>query len=111
VKRCLEALAARFDDDAVKVDRTVHNPARISKLPGTLCCKGDNTGDRPHRRAGLLHVPEPVVPVTVEHLEALAARAGKTTRKGSGKGHAETNGRAHAQANGHADPPRLDVAR
>jgi hypothetical protein len=32
VQRCLEALALRFDDDGVKVDRAVFNPSRIWKL-------------------------------------------------------------------------------
>ncbi|HQN10087.1 MAG TPA: hypothetical protein PK569_21185, partial [Thermoanaerobaculia bacterium] len=32
VKACLEALAARFNSDETKVDTTVFNPARITKL-------------------------------------------------------------------------------
>ena len=43
LKRCLEALALRFDDAAVKIDRTVFNPSRIVKLYGTLTQKGDQT--------------------------------------------------------------------
>jgi hypothetical protein len=57
VSRILNALAERLNTDAVKIDRTVFNPARIVKLPGTLARKGDNVPDRPHRRAKLLEVP------------------------------------------------------
>jgi hypothetical protein len=45
VKRCLDALALRFDDNAVSVDRAVANPARIVKLYGTLTQKGDHCPD------------------------------------------------------------------
>jgi hypothetical protein len=43
VKRCLEALSARFGDDKVIIDTSVHNPARIWKLYGTRACKGNST--------------------------------------------------------------------
>jgi hypothetical protein len=57
VERILHALAQRFDNDHVKIDQSVFNPARICKLPGTLARKGDNTPTRPHRRAKLLEGP------------------------------------------------------
>jgi hypothetical protein len=41
VKNTLEGLAKRFDTDRVKIDTTVHNPARIWKLYGTTARKGD----------------------------------------------------------------------
>jgi len=40
-ERCIRAVAAWFDTGAVKVDTSVHNPARILRLPGTRCRKGD----------------------------------------------------------------------
>lgn len=73
VQQCLEALAARFDDALVKVDQKVFNPARIWKLYGTWATKGDNTADRPHRRAKLLDVPDQVQVVSEAQLRALAA--------------------------------------
>jgi hypothetical protein len=73
VKSCLEALAARFDDDEVTIDRKVHNPARIWKLYGTRACKGDSTADRPHRMSKILSAPELFQPVQIEKLEELAA--------------------------------------
>ena len=58
VKNVLEALAFRFDDNAVKLDMSVHNAARIWKLYGTVARKGDSVPDRPHRRSKILYVPK-----------------------------------------------------
>jgi hypothetical protein len=57
VEGVLRALADRFDTDQVKIDRSVFNPARICKLPGTWARKGDSTPTRPHRQAQLLEIP------------------------------------------------------
>jgi hypothetical protein len=54
VKRVLTVLAKQFDTAAVKIDQSVHNAARICKLPGTLTCKGDSTPDRPHRMSAII---------------------------------------------------------
>jgi hypothetical protein len=59
VQRLLAALGDRFDTPRVKIDRTVYNPSRICKLPGTLARKGDHTPGRPHRRARVLEGPTP----------------------------------------------------
>lgn len=75
VQRCLEALAQQFDDESVKVDRTVFNPSRIWKLYGTAVCKGDSTPDRPHRLARILNTPAQIIPVPLALLEALANQA------------------------------------
>jgi hypothetical protein len=71
--RCLEALAFRFDDQAVHVDGTMFNAARIIRVPGTRNAKGDSTPTRPHRTARLLDVPDPLEVASVEQLRALAA--------------------------------------
>jgi len=81
VKRCLEAVALRFDDETVAVDRGVYNAARISKIYGTLACKGDSTPDRPHRLAKLLIVPEVVNPAPIAMLEKQAALAPEERKK------------------------------
>ncbi len=75
IKRCLKTLAAAFDNESVKVDTSVHNPARISKLYGTLACKGDSTTDRPHRMSHIMECPEPLALVPHELLEELAGAA------------------------------------
>lgn len=71
IEKVLKALAGRFDDAAVKIDRTVHNAARIVKLYGTLACKGDDTPERPHRMSKILKPSEVTACVSREQLEAL----------------------------------------
>ncbi|MBK9963447.1 MAG: DUF3987 domain-containing protein [Holophagales bacterium] len=75
VKACLESLAAKFDTDETKVDVTVFNPARITKLYGTLARKGDSTPDRPHRMSRIMEIPDALVPVPEQLLRELAALA------------------------------------
>ena len=75
IRRCLEALSARFSDEAVKVDTTVSNAARIVRLYGTPNRKGANMPDRPHRPTALATVPDALEPVPVELLQALADEA------------------------------------
>src|SRR5262249_49134170 len=53
VNRCLQAVALRFSDNAVKVDTSVGNAGRITKLYGTIARKGRATAERPHRRSTL----------------------------------------------------------
>src|SRR5215475_1530299 len=72
-EKVLTSLAGRFDGEGAKVDRSVHNPARIARLYGTLAAKGDNTADRPHRPSKILVRPLPTMQKTVtrEQLQAL----------------------------------------
>jgi hypothetical protein len=58
VKACISAVAKKFNSDAISIDLTVFNGARIWKLPGTLARKGDNIPERPHRIARFLEVPQ-----------------------------------------------------
>lgn len=75
VQKCLLALSQKFSDDAVEVDKTVFNPARIWKLYGTMTMKGDATEDRPHRMAKIMHIPDSIGTVTIEQLKELASMA------------------------------------
>lgn len=75
VRRCLLALAARFDDDQVEVDPRNYNASRIFKLYGTWACKGTDTPERPHRLAAILEVPKPLQVVGIEWLQHLAEQA------------------------------------
>lgn len=79
LKRCLEALAARFSTPQVDIDATTFNPARICKLYGTMARKGDSVPERPHRLSYLFK-DQPLVlaevPVTpAQKLAELAALA------------------------------------
>ncbi|MCK8519070.1 hypothetical protein [Methanoculleus sp. 7T] len=72
IKGALATLDALFSNDVVTVDTANYNAARIWKLYGTLSRKGDNTPERPHRRAKVLGVPPEIDIVPVERLEHLA---------------------------------------
>lgn len=72
IHRVLDALAARFDTNEAKVDRTVFNSSRITKLYGTMTRKGDSLPDRPHRISQLLEVPDALIPVAREQLHTVA---------------------------------------
>ena len=73
VKGVLETLSTLFSDAGARVDTGNHNAGRIWKLYGTTCRKGDNTKDRPHRRAGIISVPETIEIVSRETLAHLAS--------------------------------------
>jgi putative DNA primase/helicase len=57
LKASLESLGNRFDDDQIKVDRTVFNAARICKLYGTVANKGDHTAQAPWRPSLMMDTP------------------------------------------------------
>ncbi len=80
LKAVLEALAQRYADELkrlnLEIDLVVFNPARLTKLYGTMVRKGDNTQDRPHRMAQIISLPEIRRPVPVELLKKLSATAG-----------------------------------
>jgi len=83
-KRVLQTLDARFTDEEVEVDDAVHNAARIWKLYGTTARKGDATEKRPHRRAKLLRVADPLNVVPRRKLEAVAAEEEPKARARNG---------------------------
>jgi hypothetical protein len=58
MKRLLERLDTRFSVSAVKIDTTVSNAGRITKLYGTVARKGAYTEDRPHRLSRIMEVPD-----------------------------------------------------
>lgn len=70
LQSCLTALSA-VSDDKVKIDLTVHNPARIWRLPGTMNRKGDSTPERPHRMAKIVSAPQVMVAVSEEQLRGI----------------------------------------
>lgn len=75
-KDVLAALAARFDTERAKVDKSVHNAARIAKLPGTWARKAANTKDRPQRMCRVTADGKGgKIAVTVEQLQKLARKA------------------------------------
>lgn len=73
IEKVLAHLADAFNSDAVTVDTTVANAARIAKIFGTASAKGYATEDRPWRYALGFFTPNPET-VTREQLEAVAAQ-------------------------------------
>ena len=91
VEQTLKSLANRFDDESIKVDIGVFNPARITRLPGSINRKGDEVPKlgMEHRQAHLeLSPPEGLKPtnrdtikkiIKIEHSTTASAKT--TTQK------------------------------
>lgn len=75
LQNCLQALAAKHNDDLVKIDVGNYNAGRIWKLYYTLTAKGDSTKERPHRWSRIISVDAPIGIVSETHLQQLAAMA------------------------------------
>ena len=54
VQSFLKSLAEKFDNDIVKVDTSVFNASRITKVVGTIARKGTESEGRPYRMACML---------------------------------------------------------
>lgn len=67
------------------IDRSVHNPNRLQKLPGTWARKGPQSDDRPHRPCRLLCVPAVLGLVTPEMLLAAAGVSDSPPPSANGK--------------------------
>jgi hypothetical protein len=96
VKACLTAVDTAFTDDEIHVDLTTFNASRVTKLYGTIACKGDDIPDHPHRRSRILQAPEYPLPAPRDCLERLAALAPEQPLTTSSK-------RSHRAANGTID--------
>lgn len=68
VKAVTAEASKRFSTKEVKLDSSVSNPARITRLYGTMNRKGLDNTERPWRRSELLIVPENRVLLTLEQL-------------------------------------------
>ena len=104
-KRVLAGLAAMFSDEAVDVDESVCNAARICRLYGTTARKGDNDSVRPHRVSKMVHVPDYLDPaadawegMTPADLERIARELDQLATPP-----ASTVGRVHPPAGGHME--------
>lgn len=71
VKKTLEAISLLFSDDEIDIDKSVFNPARITKLYGTLAQKGRSTATQPHRMSKIEYVPEVLKKVDAVYLRSL----------------------------------------
>lgn len=64
---------AKASSEQVAIDTSVHNPARIWRLPGTMNCKGDSIPERPHRMARILDEPQDIVSVSREQMQDIVS--------------------------------------
>lgn len=73
----LAVLDMWFSTEQVKIDTAVFNPARITKLYGTIATKGASTPERPHRRSGIIRKPEKVEATPMTLIRNIAAERQK----------------------------------
>jgi len=73
VKKFLAVLSLNFSDEKVEIDTSVFNPARITKVYGTIATKGASTKERPHRHSGIISVPAEITPTAFDCVRAVAA--------------------------------------
>lgn len=90
VERVLKGLAAKFPRQDGGIDVSVHNAARIARLPSTWNRKGHSIDDRPHRLAQVLSLPDSFCVVPIEKLQQVADLAPKAAPP-------EQNGRARTR--------------
>src|SRR5665213_609978 len=103
----LHALSKRFSDDAAKVDASVSNPARVTKLYGTVARKGPHSTLRTHRQSRIIDLPEKIEVVPEVKLKELAGQIASpkadswdgTTQRGNLEG---LTGAAKVSGNGEA---------
>ncbi|CAB1129577.1 DNA primase [Candidatus Hydrogenisulfobacillus filiaventi] len=85
VRRVLRGIAARIRGPGAKVDESVWNAGRVSKVYGTTARKGPNAPDRPWRPARILAIPDRILVVPADRLRAVAAWADdRGARRGDG---------------------------
>lgn len=71
---------AKASSEQVAIDTSVHNPARIWRLPGTMNCKGDSIPERPHRMARILEEPQDIVLVSREQMQDIVSHQSEDTQ-------------------------------
>jgi hypothetical protein len=54
LRSLINGLGDKFDNNVVKIDRSVFNASRITKVVGTTAYKGQSSKDRPHRKARII---------------------------------------------------------
>jgi len=70
----LRAIAHQFDTEAVTIDTTTYNPARLCRIYGTINRKGDSTTLRPHRQTNILLSNSTAPTIPMETLMELIKR-------------------------------------
>ena len=82
IKEFLYFIARKFDNDRMCVDKGVHNPSRIWKLPGSYARKGEETEDRPYRKATIFRCEKPS-PISIDMLKKVTELESKANAEKS----------------------------
>lgn len=69
----LDVLDMFHSTDRAKIDTSVFNASRITKLYGTVARKGSDTPERPHRASRITRIPDPLETTPEGKLRAIAA--------------------------------------
>lgn len=72
VQRFLKSLDALYSDEHVKVDTSVFNASRISKIIGTTSNKGAGTAERPRRLSRFMFIPSQILVTESDVLKKVA---------------------------------------
>jgi hypothetical protein len=87
IQSVLQSLAHQFNTAAANVDCSTFNASRILKIPGTTARKGDSIETRPHRPACFVPPEQELLPVWIDLLRAMAAKAPATSQPKNGAAH------------------------
>ena len=73
VKDFLKVLSFKINTAEAKIDTTVYNPGRITRMPGTWNAKGENTKQRPWRMCKNLMYGDDIQKVTAPMIEKISS--------------------------------------
>ncbi len=73
IKDFLGVLDMYFSDVDAKIDLSVFNSSRITRLYGTVCQKGKSTPERPHRVSEITKAPDEIIPTDISLIRKVVA--------------------------------------
>mgnify|MGYP000270173341 FL=1 len=117
IKEFLGTLASLYDDKESKVDTSTFNPSRITKLYGTMACKGKSTQERPHRKSCIIDDIEgrQLVITPKEVIEAFNKKHGKSmsvqTNKNVSNANKSLNYNQHFNLKAWLDEKKIEYTR
>jgi len=85
-RRVLQALARIHNDENVHLDEATANPARLTRVYGTMNVKGEASPERPHRRSEILSAPEELTTVPPDLIRQVASAHEQVLQVGSAPG-------------------------
>jgi len=98
VKHVLETFAATFDSNAIHIDTSVGNPARIARVAGSFNRKSPHSDERPNRLVKILHAPtdDRLDIVSTAQLKAVACKHDESSSNTTNKSLVSSASNDHA---------------